>query len=120
MFLKYLFFFVALDRSLNNTIERRFFNGSSREMIKGNFGNIQSMAYDWIGNNLFYSSSTPKYKISVLKLNELSENNLVVRTLVSKNIIGPSSIALDVENGKLIFSKQKFRKIVEHSFFCQE
>ena len=58
------------------------------------------MSYDWIGNNLYFASSAPKYKISVLKLKEISLENLTVKTLISKDIIGPSSIALDVENGK--------------------
>lgn len=57
------------------------------------------MSYDWIGNNLYFASA-PKYKISVLKLKNISSENLMVKTLISKDIIGPSSIALDVENGK--------------------
>lgn len=84
----------------NNTIEYRSFNGSHSGKIKGQFGNIQSMAFDWIGNNLYYSSSLPKYKISVLKVKENENDGAVVKTLINKNLIGPSSIALDVENGK--------------------
>jgi hypothetical protein len=80
-----------------------------RGKIKGSFGNIQSMAYDWIGKNLYFSSSNPKWKnntfgnmntISVLKLDSRDSDVPTMRTLVSKNFLGPSSIALDVENGK--------------------
>ncbi|KAG5677308.1 hypothetical protein PVAND_007077 [Polypedilum vanderplanki] len=88
----------------NNTIECRSFNGSYKTIIKGNFGNIQSMAYDWIGNNLYYSSSLPKYKISVLKLKGNVDDGPAVKTLINKDFIGPSSIALDVENGKMYWT----------------
>jgi hypothetical protein len=57
------------------------------------------MAFDWIGNNLYYSSSLPKYKISVLKLKQSATEGPVVKTLINKDFIGPSSIVLDVENG---------------------
>lgn len=84
----------------NNSIEYRSFNGSVSGKLKGEFGNVQSIAYDWVGNNLFISSSNPKYKISVMKLGSKPEEPLMVKTVVNKNFIGPSSIALDVENGK--------------------
>lgn len=71
-----------------------------RETIKGHFGNIQSMAYDWIGNNLYFSSSHPSYKISVMKLARKPGESPVIKTLINKEFIGPSSITLDVENGR--------------------
>ncbi|KAL7046079.1 hypothetical protein ACKWTF_002468 [Chironomus riparius] len=85
-------------------VERHSFNGSLKDIIKGDFGIIQSMCYDWIGNNLFFASSAQKYKIAVLKLKETSSDNFTVKTLISKDIIGPSSIALDVENGVMFWS----------------
>jgi hypothetical protein len=65
---------------------------------------VQSIAYDWVGNNLFISSSNPKYKISVLKLGSKADEPLIVKTLVNKNFIGPSSIALDVEHGEIYWN----------------
>lgn len=57
------------------------------------------MSYDWIGNNLYFASSAPKYKISVLKLKNAASENVMIKTLISKDIIGPSSVTLDPENG---------------------
>jgi hypothetical protein len=93
----YLIFVYKIEISNpNNTIEYRSFNGSLRERIKGNFGNIQSIAYDYVGKNLFYSSTMPN-KISVMKLNGNDEPT--IKTIINKDLIGPSTIALDVENG---------------------
>lgn len=83
----------------NNSIEYRSFNGSISGKLKGEFENVHSIAFDWVGNNLFVSSSKPKYKISVMKLGLNAQDPPVIKTLVNKNFIGPSTIALDVEEG---------------------
>jgi hypothetical protein len=97
----------------NNTIECRSFNGSYSEKIKGDFGNIQSMAFDWVGNNLYFSSSQPKYRISALKLKGNANDGPVVKTLINKDFIGPSTLALDVENGEDAEEKKNDEEEVE-------
>lgn len=93
-----------LNSSENNIIEFQSFNGSNRGMLKGSFGPIQSMSYDWVGKNLFFTSQTPKSKIASVKLksNADSQESSMMKTLVNKNLIGPCSLALDPENGNKI------------------
>lgn len=91
-----------LNSSENSIIEFRLFNGSNRGMLKGSFGPIQSMSYDWVGKNLFFTSKTPKSKIASvrLKTNADSQEMSMMKTLISKNLNCPCSLALDPENGK--------------------
>lgn len=91
-----------LNSSETNMIEFQNFNGSDRGMLRGSFGAIQSMSYDWVGKNLFFTSQSPKAKIAVVGVKEKSAEPVVIKTLINKNIIGPSSLALDPENGELI------------------
>jgi low density lipoprotein-related protein 2 len=104
-----------LNSSETNIIEFQSFNGSDRGMLKGSFGAIQSMSYDWVGKNLYYSSQSPKAKIAVVRVKQDSDDPLVIKTLISKNIIGPSSIALDPENGEFLKSLQRKKKLSKNS-----
>lgn len=38
-----------------------------------------------------------------MKLGLKSDDTPVIKTLVNKNFVGPSTIAIDVENGKILF-----------------
>lgn len=91
-----------LNSSDSNTIEYQLFNGSNRGILKGNFGAIQSLSYDWVGKNLYFTSQSPKAKIASLKLTPDSNDSPMIKTLINKNIIGPCSLALDPENGECI------------------
>lgn len=85
----------------NSIIEFQSFNGSNRGFIKGSFGGIHSISYDWIGKNLYFTSQTPQNRIAAIKLADIADKHeATVKTLVNKNIIGPCSLALDPENGK--------------------
>lgn len=99
---KMLYFssFSDLNSSDSKIIEYQSFNGSARRMLKGDFGAIHSMVYDWVGKNLFFTSQSPKPKIATVKLNGNDNDPTMIKTLVYKNIIGPCSLALDPEKGK--------------------
>lgn len=86
-----------------NIIEYQSFNGSNRGTIKGDFGMIQSMVFDWVGQNLYFTSQSPKMKIATVKISSRKNESLevpLIKTLISKSLIGPCSLALDPENGK--------------------
>lgn len=91
------------SREEKNMIEFQSFNGSNRGMLKGSFGTIQSMSYDWVGKNLYFTSQTPKTKISAVRLRAELEEPAMIKTLITKNIIGPCSLTLDPENGMFMF-----------------
>jgi hypothetical protein len=99
---KILYFssFSDLNSSDSQIIEYQSFNGSARRMLKGDFGAIQSMVYDWVGKNLYFTSQSPKPKIALVKLNGNEDDPAMIKTLVYRNIIGPCSLALDPEKGK--------------------
>ena len=92
--------YLSLNSSEANTIEFRSFNGSRRGVLKGNFDPIQSMAFDWVGKNLYITSQSPKPKISAIKVLSDPDKDAMERTLISKDLTGPCSLALDPENGK--------------------
>lgn len=87
------------NKSGTNVIEFQSFDGSSRGVLKGNFGEVQTIAYDWVGKNLYFTSQTPKLKIAAIKI-KAEKNVPIIKTLISTNIIGPCSLALDPERGK--------------------
>lgn len=94
-----------INSGSNSVIEFQSFNGSNRGSLKGNsFGTIQSIAYDWIGKNLYFTSQSPKMIIGAAKRFKDKEDALI-KTLITKNLIGPCSLALDPQNGK------KFKKL---------
>lgn len=79
-------------------IEYRSFDGSERGVLKGDFGGIQSMAYDWRGKNIYFTTGSPRSKIVVIRVNGNSTET-TMRTIVTRNIVGPSSIALNPDDG---------------------
>lgn len=90
------------NSSENSIIEYQSFDGSNRGVLKGNFGAIQSIAYDWVGRNLYFTSQTPKTRIAAVKRNTETQE-VMIKTLINKNLIGPCSLTLDPENGKVFF-----------------
>jgi hypothetical protein len=99
-----IIYFTSYSETNNNSedgiIEYQSFNGSNRGMMKGKFGAIQSMSYDWVGQNLYFTSQSPKAKISAVKLTKDSAQSPMIKTLISKNLTGPCSLALNPENGE--------------------
>lgn len=99
---KILYFtsYSELNSNESKIIEYQSFNGSNRGILSGNFGAIQSMVYDWVGQNLFFTSQSPRPKIAAVKLKGAEGDALMIKTLIYKNIIGPCSLALDPEKGE--------------------
>jgi hypothetical protein len=85
-----------------DVIEFRSFDGMEKGMLKGNFGSIQSMAYDWRGKNIFFTTGTPRARIAVVRVDRLNETT-IIRTLVTKNIVKPTTIALSPDDGSFSF-----------------
>lgn len=82
-----------------DAIEFRSFDGVERGILKGNFGSIQSMAYDWKGKNIFFTTGAmPRARIAVIRVDRWNETS-IIRTLVTKNIVGPTTIALSPDDG---------------------
>lgn len=92
----------SMNHSDARIIEFRSINGSIRGKLKGSFDPIQSMAFDYVGKNLFFSSQSPKPKISAVRLRDGPESEQVIVTVISKNITGPISLALDPEEGNVL------------------
>lgn len=90
-------------------IEYRSFDGKERGVLRGEFGSIQSMAYDWIGKNIFFTTGSPRTKIVVIRVDNDEQNRTMgesptMKTLIARDIAGPSSIALNPDDGAyLIF-----------------
>lgn len=99
---KVIFFtsYSDLNSSENGIIEYHSFNGSNQGILKGSFGAVQSISYDWVGKNLYFTSQTPKTRIAAVK-RDFETQEAKIKTLISKNLIGPCSLALDPENGKI-------------------
>lgn len=96
--------FSEANSSVDNIIEFRTFNGSNRGVLKANFGGIQSMSYDWVGKNLYFTSQLPKTRIAVVQSIVKDQNSSPMMKTLIKNIIGPCSLTLSPENGE--FSSQ--------------
>lgn len=88
----------------NHIIEFRSFDGATRGELKEEFGAIDSIQYDWVGNNLYFTAHTPTSKIAAIKIETDRSKSFMVKTLVYTDIIGPSSLAIDPENGMMFWS----------------
>ena len=104
------------NSSENNIVEFQSFNGSNRGVLKASFGAIQSISYDWVGKNLYFTSQNPKTRIAAAK-QSTQPNDVIIKTLINKNIIGPCSLALDPEKGKDI--NRHFKNIKLNLFFLR-
>lgn len=89
------------NTSGTNVIEFQSFNGSNRGVLKGDFGEVHTVAYDWVGKNLYFTSQTPKPRIAATRINNAKQET-IIRTIVNTNLIGPCSLALDPEKGEPI------------------
>lgn len=113
-FTSYVPTFTNANNSGTNSIEFQSFDGSDRGIIRGDFGEVQTIAYDWVGKNLYFTSKTPKPKIAACRI-KTDKQFTIVRTLINKNLIGPCSLALDPEKGELISLISRFLNIYSES-----
>lgn len=94
-----LIFFAHHDKSQAKfSIENQKLDGTGREKLWEAEGSCDGLAYDWIGNNLFYTNSERGH-ITVLKLGSERIAHVVLRDLMR-----PQSIALDPKKGVMYWS----------------
>lgn len=75
------------------------FDGTARENIKNNLESCNSIAFDWIGKNLYYTSSD-RNTVNVLKLS----NSSIFKTLIREESLIPKSIALNPISGTMFYA----------------
>lgn len=104
--------FTSNERNTNNVIEFRSFDGATRGSLKGEFGAVQSIQYDWVGKNLYFTTETPTTRIAVVKTETGKSDSAMIRTLIDRNIIGPCSLAIDPENGLMFWNSISNRHLL--------
>ncbi|KAM3855508.1 LOW QUALITY PROTEIN: low-density lipoprotein receptor-related protein 1B [Vipera latastei] len=78
-------------------IGRQKVDGSSRETIlKDDLDNVEGIAIDWIGNNLFWTNDGYRKTINVARLEKASQNR---KTLLEGGMSHPRGIVVDPVNG---------------------
>ena len=83
------------------SIEVQSFNGSYRKAILTNLTSINGLAWDSFGKNLFYITTT---SINAIKISADHKNNLMMKTLLNRDIDKPMSMTLNVAEGWIYWS----------------
>uniref|UniRef100_A0A336MF06 CSON015005 protein n=1 Tax=Culicoides sonorensis TaxID=179676 RepID=A0A336MF06_CULSO len=79
-------------------IESQTLDGDDRKVLVEGLKTISGLAYDWLGNNLFYTNSDAN-TVSVIKL-----ANTDIRKTLIRNTYHPMAITLDPKRGKMYWS----------------
>lgn len=58
--------------------------------------NVEGIAVDWMGNNLYWTDDGPKKTISVARLEKAAQTR---KTLIEERMIHPRAIVVDPLNG---------------------
>lgn len=74
--------------------------------------NVEGIAVDWIGNNLYWTNDGHRKTINVARLEKASQSR---KTLLEGEMSHPRGIVVDPVNGYVIFYQLDMRKIL---FFC--
>uniref|UniRef100_A0A803SM43 LDL receptor related protein 1B n=1 Tax=Anolis carolinensis TaxID=28377 RepID=A0A803SM43_ANOCA len=78
-------------------IGRQKIDGSERETIlKDDLDNVEGIAVDWIGNNLFWTNDGNRKTINVARLEKASQSR---KTLLEGDMSHPRGIVVDPVNG---------------------
>lgn len=83
------------------SIELQSFDGSNRRVILSNLTAINGIAWDSFGKNVFYITTD---SINAIKMSSDPKNNLMLKTLLNRDIINPMSMTLNVEGGWIYWS----------------
>ncbi|KAG8452515.1 hypothetical protein GDO86_004341 [Hymenochirus boettgeri] len=89
--------FVYFADTTSFLIGRQKIDGTARETIlKEGILNVEGIAVDWMGNNLYWTDDGPKKTISVARLEKASQTR---KTLVEGKMTHPRAIVVDPLNG---------------------
>ncbi|CAH2224426.1 prolow-density lipo receptor-related 1 [Pelobates cultripes] len=89
--------FIYFADTTSFLIGRQKIDGNDRETIlKEGIHNVEGIAVDWMGNNLYWTDDGPKKTISVARLEKASQTR---KTLVEGKMTHPRAIVVDPLNG---------------------
>uniref|UniRef100_A0A674JJU7 LDL receptor related protein 1 n=1 Tax=Terrapene triunguis TaxID=2587831 RepID=A0A674JJU7_9SAUR len=89
--------FVYFADTTSYLIGRQKIDGTERETIlKDGIHNVEGIAVDWMGNNLYWTDDGPKKTISVARLEKAAQTR---KTLIEGKMTHPRAIVVDPLNG---------------------
>ncbi|KAF4796728.1 hypothetical protein TURU_081715 [Turdus rufiventris] len=89
--------FIYFADTTSYLIGRQKIDGTERETIlKDGIHNVEGIAVDWMGNNLYWTDDGPKKTISVARLEKASQTR---KTLIEGKMTHPRAIVVDPLNG---------------------
>ncbi|ETE71786.1 Low-density lipoprotein receptor-related protein 1, partial [Ophiophagus hannah] len=89
--------FIYFADTTSYLIGRQKIDGTDRETIlKDGIHNVEGIAVDWMGNNLYWTDDGPKKTISVARLEKAAQTR---KTLIEEKMIHPRAIVVDPLNG---------------------
>ncbi|KAM4794631.1 prolow-density lipoprotein receptor-related protein 1 [Rhinophrynus dorsalis] len=89
--------FIYFADTTSYLIGRQKIDGTDRETIlKEGIHNVEGIAVDWMGNNLYWTDDGPKKTISVARLEKASQTR---KTLIEGRMTHPRAIVVDPLNG---------------------
>ncbi|XP_075055508.1 prolow-density lipoprotein receptor-related protein 1 [Mixophyes fleayi] len=89
--------FVYFADTTSFLIGRQKIDGTGREnILQEGIHNVEGLAVDWMGNNLYWTDDGPKKTISVARLEKAAQSR---KTLVEGKMTHPRAIVVDPLNG---------------------
>uniref|UniRef100_A0A8C5NIR5 EGF-like domain-containing protein n=1 Tax=Junco hyemalis TaxID=40217 RepID=A0A8C5NIR5_JUNHY len=89
--------FIYFADTTSYLIGRQKIDGTERETIlKDGIHNVEGIAVDWMGNNLYWTDDGPKKTISVARLEKAAQTR---KTLIEGKMTHPRAIVVDPLNG---------------------
>uniref|UniRef100_A0A8D0H854 LDL receptor related protein 1 n=1 Tax=Sphenodon punctatus TaxID=8508 RepID=A0A8D0H854_SPHPU len=89
--------FIYFADTTSYLIGRQKIDGTERETIlKDGIHNVEGIAVDWMGNNLYWTDDGPKKTISVARLEKATQTR---KTLIEGKMTHPRAIVVDPLNG---------------------
>ncbi|KAK2516454.1 Lrp1 [Columba guinea] len=89
--------FIYFADTTSYLIGRQKIDGTERETIlKDGIHNVEGIAVDWMGNNLYWTDDGPKKTISVARLEKAAQMR---KTLIEGKMTHPRAIVVDPLNG---------------------
>lgn len=76
--------------------------------------NVEGIAVDWIGNNLYWTNDGHRKTINVARLEKASQSR---KTLLEGEMSHPRGIVVDPVNGYAILDQLSIRKMILNLFF---
>ncbi|XP_058118715.1 prolow-density lipoprotein receptor-related protein 1 [Anopheles ziemanni] len=94
-----IYFTHRIKDSPSFRIETQKYDGTGRELILETPGSCDGIAYDWLGNNIFWTDSD-RNQISVIKLG----GSKTQRLTLLRHLAAPKSITVDPKQGRIYWT----------------